>query len=289
MDILTPQLTADGSLTFFSSTFQEAFHSHHGGKQEAESKFVMPCRVGAWAKTGHVRILDICFGLGYNSAAALTEIWRVNPDCQVELRGLELNWDVPQQAIAQGGLGRWPAEIQEIISGLVTHLDYQGTNLQARLLIGDARQTSQHLITDHWPADVIFLDPFSPPHCPQLWTVEFLKQISQLLAPRGYLATYSAAAAVRAALQLAGLRVGSTPPVGRKSPGTLARWLNADLPLLTPAEQAHLQTKAAIPYRDPGLDATATDIIHTRQQEQCQSSLISTSQWRREWHISNSK
>lgn len=285
MDILTPQITADGSLTFFSRTFQEAFHSRYGAKQEAEAKFVSPCRVGAWAKTGRIRILDICFGLGYNSAAALTEIWRVNPDCQVELRGLELNLDVPQQALAQGGLDHWPTEIQTIIRGLVTHLDYQETNLQARLLIGDARQTLPPLILESWQADVIFLDPFSPPHCPQLWTVEFLQMVSQVLAPSGYLATYSSSAAVRSALQLAGLQIGSTPPMGRKSPGTLARWLDDDLTPLTPAEQAHLKTKAAIPYRDPGLVATAPEMIQTRQQEQDQSTLISTSQWRRTWQV----
>lgn len=285
MDTLTPQITADGSLTFFSSTFQEAFHSRYGAKQEAESKFVLPCRVGAWAKTGTIRILDICFGLGYNTAAALTEIWRVNSDCQVELRGLELNLDVPQQALAQGGLDLWKADIQAIIRGLVSHLDHKENNIQAQLLIGDARQTIQTLISDHWQADVIFLDPFSPPHCPQLWTVEFLQMVSQVLAPKGYLATYSASAAVRTALQLAGFRIGSTPPIGRKSPGTLARWLDDDMTPLTPAEQAHLDTNAAIPYRDPGLDATADTIIQTRHEEQCQSSRISTSQWRRTWQI----
>jgi hypothetical protein len=38
----------------------------------------------------------------------------------------------------------------------------------------------------------------------------------------GLLATYSCAAAVRTALLAADLQIGSTPPVGRRSPGTVA-------------------------------------------------------------------
>ncbi len=283
VDRLTPQLTADGSVTFFSETFQEAFHSYYGAKQEAEHKFVIPCRVGAWAKTGRVRILDICFGLGYNTAAALGEIWQVNPDCLVEWRGLELNLAVPQAAVEQGYLNHWSQEIQEAIRGLVEHLTYRTPQFQAQLWLGDARQTLPQLLDQQWQADVIFLDPFSPPHCPQLWTVEFLEMVSQALAPMGYLATYSAAAAVRQALSMAGLVVGATLPMGRKSPGTLARWLNEDLQALTPVEAAHLETKAAIPYRDPTLQATAAEILQQRQAEQAQSPLISSSQWRRQW------
>jgi tRNA U34 5-methylaminomethyl-2-thiouridine-forming methyltransferase MnmC len=283
-DRLTPQLTADGSLTFFSHRFQEAFHSHFGAKQEAEHKFVIPCRVGAFAAKGQIRILDICYGLGYNTAAALEAVGRVNPQCQVDWRGLELNIDVTQQAMIHGGLSYWSEEVQAILRGLGQDQHYHTPQLQAKLILGDARQTIQEILSDHWQADVIFLDPFSPPKCPQLWTVEFLGLVSQCLSSLGYLATYSAAAAVRQALQWSGLTIGSTPAVGRKSPGTLARWLPDDLPVLSPAEQAHLQTKAAIPYRDPTLKATATQILANRHREQTESPLMSTSQWRRVWY-----
>ncbi len=288
-DVLSPQTTADGSLTFFSGVFQEAFHSHYGAKQEAESKFVQPCQIGAWAKTGQIRILDICYGLGYNTAAVLAEIWRVNSDCWVELWGLELNPVVCQAAIAQGGVGAWDAPIQAILRGLATNGHYQDSHLQARLVLGDARQTIQHLLKSSWQADVIFLDPFSPPKCPQLWTVEFLGLVSQCLAPSGYLATYSSAAAVRSALLEVGLEVGSTRPLGRKSPGTLARWLSDDLIPLTEAERAHLETKAGIPYHDPGLNGTIGEILQTRQLIQAQSNRRSSSQWRRDWQGSSTQ
>src|SRR5690242_2731157 len=95
-----PQLTADGSFTFFSQEFDESFHSHFGAKQESYLKFISPTQLPISAHRPVLRLLDICYGLGYNTAAALQTIWAVNPSCIVELIGLELNPSVPQAAIA---------------------------------------------------------------------------------------------------------------------------------------------------------------------------------------------
>ena len=99
--MFTPQLTDDGSFTFFSEEFGEAFHSHSGAKQEAQQKFVEPCQLAEKAKQdNYLQILDICCGLGYNSAAALTTIWTANPSCAVKWIGLELDSTVFRQAVA---------------------------------------------------------------------------------------------------------------------------------------------------------------------------------------------
>ena len=68
--MFTPQQTQDGSFTFFSTEFNEAFHSHYGAKQESFLKFAVPTRLPILAETGFVRLLDVCYGLGYNTAAA---------------------------------------------------------------------------------------------------------------------------------------------------------------------------------------------------------------------------
>jgi tRNA U34 5-methylaminomethyl-2-thiouridine-forming methyltransferase MnmC len=132
-------------------------------------------------------------------------------------------------------------------------------------------------------ADIIFLDPFSPPHCPELWTVEFIQQVARCLAPQGRLATYSCAAAVRTALGLAGLAIGPTLASGRRWPGTLAQWQPQGLAPLSPQEQEHLLTRAAVPYRDPSLGDSADRIRQRRQQEQTLSGLTPTSIWRKRW------
>jgi tRNA U34 5-methylaminomethyl-2-thiouridine-forming methyltransferase MnmC len=283
------EATADGSYTFFSEEFAEAFHSHYGAKQEAEAKFVEPCQIKQKAlkiqqePNSSLRLLDICYGLGYNSAAAIEAIWSVNPQCQIELIALEISAAVPRQAVQQQLLTQWRSPIPNLLAELATNFQVENDKLQAKLLIGDARQSIQQLCQSQWQADAIFLDPFSPPKCPQLWTVEFLTLVAQSLKPNGRLATYSCSAAVRKALSLTGLQFGSTPGVGRRSPGTVASYSSEDLPCISLQEKEHLHTRAAIPYRDYYLRDSAEVIRQRRKQEQENSNLEPTSYWKKRW------
>jgi tRNA U34 5-methylaminomethyl-2-thiouridine-forming methyltransferase MnmC len=285
----TPELTGDGSYTFFSPEFGETFHSREGAAQEAQKTYVEMTHLAELAQTGEVAILDVCYGLGYNSAAALETIWQTNPHCRVILRALEIDATVPKSTIEQDLLSAWSKPVQAVLTALAETCHSASPILDAQLLIGDARQTIQPLATANasgvacFQADAVFLDPFSPPRCPQLWTLDFLAQVACTLKPQGRLATYSCAAAVRAALLQLGLSIGATPAAGRKWPGTLACFEGTDLLPLSQQEQEHLQTKAAVPYRDPSLQATPDAIVQQREQEQCQSSLEPTGQWRRRW------
>ncbi|ACK64893.1 protein of unknown function DUF752 [Rippkaea orientalis PCC 8801] len=282
--MFTPQLTNDGSYTFFSPEFEELFHSNSGAKQEAEEKFVKPCQLKKKAEVQTtLKILDICYGLGYNTAAALEAIWSVNPDCNIELIALENDPIVPLKAIEYQLLKQWISPIPEYLESLLNNHQVELRKFKGNLLVGDARKTIQTVKKLGFQADAIFLDPFSPPKCPQLWTVEFLNLVTQCLHPQGRLATYSSAAAVRVALQMAGLGIGSTRGVGRRSPGTVASFNRQDLEPLSQQEDEHLQTKASIPYRDPSLEDSSILIHERRRTEQQGSCVETTSQWKKRW------
>ena len=235
------------------------------------------------------RILDVCYGLGYNTAAALETIWQVNPDCAVEVKALEIDIEVARSAIAQNLTQRYSSPVQDALSAIASHLTAQRNATHIQLLLGDARQQIQPLVAQHWQADIIFLDPFSPPHCPQLWTTDFLSLVARCLQPDGgVLVTYSCAAAVRSALLSAGLSISSLQTSARKWPGTLAYYSSefaSDIALssLSQQEKEHLQTKAAVPYRDPSLCAGATEIVARREKEQQSSELLPTGPWRSRW------
>lgn len=284
----TPQLTADGSFTFFSAEFGEAFHTRQGARLEAQQKFVEPTRLARKAEQPTLYLLDVCYGLGYNTAAALSAIWAVNPSCCVEWIGLELDRSVPLCAIEHHLLNQWSCDLSKIFTLMATVGEVQTERLKAKLLIGDARATIKQVHQLGFQADAIFLDPFSPPSCPQLWTIEFLELVAGCLKPDGRLATYSCAAAVRTALMAAGLHIGATSPVGRRSPGTVASFATLDLPPLSTQEQEHLQTKAAIPYRDPSGCDPAPIIRQRRQIEQQATTLEPTSHWKKRWLSSSS-
>jgi len=285
-----PQTTEDGSFTFFSEEFGETFHSRHGAKSEAFDKFAHATDLVAQAAQGTIRLLDVCYGLGYNTAAALDVIWAANPTCVVEWVGLELDATVPKAAIAPAFLELWSTPVQIALTAIAhTHVCHTST-LHATLVIGDARQTIQTLATSKFQADAIFFDPFSPRRCPQLWTVEFFAWVGRCLAPTGRLATYSRSASVRSAMLAAGLSIGTIPLGDNHLPhewaqGTVASFDGRSLYPLSPMEQEHLQTRAAIPYRDPNLTDSAEVIQARHQQEQTQSTCESTSSWRRRWGI----
>lgn len=286
--MFTPIKTGDGSSTFYSAAFGEWFHSREGAQREAQQTYVETTRLARrslqQSANSPLKILDICYGLGYNTAAALEAIWQANDRCNVEIKALEIDIEVGRSAIVHQLTQRYVPAVQQILNDLTTTCTAERDHLTAHLLLGDARQQIQPLVEQSWRADVIFLDPFSPPHCPQLWTVEFLQRVAQCLNPDGgELVTYSCAAAVRSALKLAGLSVGSIQAGGRQWPGTLARYSPIGLPALSQQEQEHLQTRAAVPYRDPTLHSTAEAIMTRRSQEQATSSLAPTGPWRRRW------
>jgi len=277
--MLTLQLTEDGSYTFYSPQFSQTFHSISGAKEEAQKKFVQPCLLAEKALGSSLQILDICYGLGYNSAAAMEAIWQINPHCNLEIIALELEDLVPKTAIAYQLLDSWTAPIPSFLTQLAEQYYLETDYFKAKLLLGDARLT----LPRNFKADAIFLDPFSPTKCPQLWTIEFLTQVAQCLKPTGYLATYSCAASVRSALLEAGLKIGAAPSVGRRSPGTIASYSHHNLLPLSQQEIEHLATKAAIPYRDPYLQDTAEMIEQKRLEEQNNSHLEPSSHWKKRW------
>ena len=91
-------------------------------------------------------------------------------------------------------------------------------------------------------------------------------------------------------MQLAGVQVGTIPLGDRALPhewsqGTVASWTGRSLTPLSPLEQEHLHTRAAVPYRDPSLTDPAAVIHQRHAEDQQRSPLESTSSWRRRWGI----
>jgi tRNA U34 5-methylaminomethyl-2-thiouridine-forming methyltransferase MnmC len=285
-----PQQTADGSYTFFSERFGETFHSRFGAKAEAFVKFAAATHLEERATQPQIALLDVCYGLGYNSAAALEIIWRINPDCQVHLIGLELDASVPQAAVMPPMIEVWSTSVQQVLRAIAHTHECHAPNLTANLYIGDARQTIQRAIDAEFRADAIFFDPFSPKRCPELWTVEFFCQVVACLAPSGALATYSRSAAVRSAMREAGLQIG-TIPLGELhlphewSQGTVGAFDSSQLHPLSVMEKEHLQTRAAVPFRDPELRDSTGAIVERHRREQAESQMEATTRWRKRWQV----
>lgn len=202
--------TNDGSVTFLEEELNEHYHSTSGAVDEAIRKYAEPCKISEFKY--EVFILDICFGIGYNSAAAIDlfkgeriNIVALEKDKKIIDKIQEINpsfkcWNIIQKAAKD--------------------LSYDDGKVSIRIILGDARETIKSVKEKF---DCVFLDPFSPKNCPELWTEEFFKDIVKAMKKVSVLATYSCANRVRKNLMNAGLSVFDGPCVGRRSPSTVAK------------------------------------------------------------------
>lgn len=220
---IKPVTTKDNSLTFFNEQYQETYHSISGAIEEAQKKFSDACKIKEFAKLhDEINILDVCFGLGYNSAIAIDNILTVNPDCKINIIGLENDINILNKLKELTP----PIAHYYLIQKLVQNFDKQKNefilhekNINLKIKLGDARETIKHLPVKAF--NFCFFDPFSPKTCPELWTKEFFKDIYAVMENNGILATYSCARIVRENLKSAGFIVKNGPIVGRRGPGTI--------------------------------------------------------------------
>lgn len=69
---LYPYHTNDGSVGLFSPQDDDIYHSTYGALTESWQKFIVPSRFEQYLTThDEVKILDICYGIGYNTKTSL--------------------------------------------------------------------------------------------------------------------------------------------------------------------------------------------------------------------------
>ena len=216
-------LTGDQTETFLHEKIGESYHSQMGAVDETVKKYTIPCKIKELARErSTIRILDVCFGMGYNSAMAISVALQENPSCAIEVVGLEHDKEIIEK-------------IQEVNPPIpffrhykkltLPDLEFLEGNVSVKLLLGDARETVVQLSDESF--DAIFFDPFSPLTTPEMWEVGVFEQMCRVLRKGGLLATYSTHPTARENMGKAGLFWDDGPIMGRRGPGTVAwKWVN---------------------------------------------------------------
>jgi radical SAM protein (TIGR01212 family) len=255
-----PVKTDDGSITFFSEDWKEHYHTKQGARLEAQKKFVEPSGLPEKLKTKDVKLLDVCFGLGTNSLEALCA---AGPEHHLGITALEMDKRIVRAASKRfPPLETDPADWKKVLNNLLQDSTLHILQSTISLRLGDARRLSQNLPPE--TVDVVFHDPFSSQHCPELWTVEFFQQLFRVMKPDGILLTYSSARPVRGAMREAGFQIAETEPGHRMGNGTAAA--RTVEPLSGFAGIAQMNERRAIPYRDEHLCAPSNAILRQRQE-----------------------
>ena len=165
-------ITADNSESFMNEEVGESYHSHTGGVEEALKKYAIPCKIKELAKTGKIRILDVCFGMGYNSAMAITVALEEIPDCEIEVIGLEYDANIISLIQEVNPPIAFFAQYKKLNPSL---LEFKERNVSVKIILGDARETAKTLPENYF--DAIFFDPFSPKTAPEMWQIPFFEQM----------------------------------------------------------------------------------------------------------------
>jgi len=196
-------LCEDGTNTLFSEEFSEPYHStKDGALHESLEKHVKPAfRIKK--EFSSLTILDLCFGLGYNTFTTLYYIKKnrlnikvhiLSPEFDIELIHSLKDFIYPKEF----------NELKEIIYEVSQNLYYEDEQFKIEILLGDARESVPKIKNR---IDIVYQDAFSPHHNPLLWTREFFTDIVSISKQDVILTTYSTAASTRLGLYESGFLV----------------------------------------------------------------------------------
>lgn len=193
----------DGSCTAYSTEYGEHYHStKDGALTESLYKHVLPASSCFEGDTS-LRILDICFGLGFNTLSTLHHLRQNGIRKRVEIVSPELD-EALVRSLKHFKYPEAFAAFEPVIAAVSEIGVYEDEHLRVEVLFGDARKL---LPTLHTPFDIVYQDAFSPEHNPLLWTKEYFAELTRLTHEHSVVTTYSTALRTRLALYENGFNV----------------------------------------------------------------------------------
>ena len=241
--------TKDGSFSLYSEKYGDFYHSTKDGAiLETLYKHIIPTFAlicdshnphsalldsadksvnlnANLAPKNPIKILDICFGLGYNALFSLAYAKKCGIALKihsVELHLLESLRDFAYPKILSHYL-----PLREILDALFLRGAWECENLSLHLHKGDAKNYLQNLVDSRSKGksqsfDIIYQDAFSPSKNAELWDLSHFQNLYALLNQNGAISTYSSAKKVREICQKVGFEVYNMQ-CGNLKNGTLLR------------------------------------------------------------------
>ncbi len=204
-------ITEDGSNTLFSKKYNQPFHDlKTGAIKESLTKHVIPA-FDFHKEKKHLRILDICFGIGYNTLSTIFYILKNNLNISIEIFSPEFDLKL----IKSLEEFKYPNEFNEIlpiIKALSKDLKYKDDTISITICISDAREYIKTLKN----IDIVYQDAFSSEVNKELWTVEYFRDIFKICNENAILTTYAVSTNIRLSLYESGFEIYQIKPVKKK-------------------------------------------------------------------------
>ena len=214
----------------WSLRFEDGYFSRDGGLDESRHVFLrrsdLPRRWRRRRPTAKpFTVLEVGFGSGLNFLATC-ELWEASAPTRpaggqleyLAVEGYPLRAGDQRRALAAAGaptalidawLARWPAPTPGL-----HWLCWPGRSVRLGLAIAELAAGLDMLANSE--IDAWFLDGFSPSRNPRMWREALYRRMAKLSAPGASFATYTAAGAVRRALNRHGFKARIEPGFGAK-------------------------------------------------------------------------
>ena len=231
LGLYRPLTTADGSLTFYSEHFREAFHSLDGAKGETLYNFIEGCEIVPRAGQYPLSILEVGLGMGRGYPATLQALGAGFQGeltfVSVEIDNALIDWCRKNTSLAERLRVSFPdyRDLKKLSQG--TFYWWETTRNRVKLIVlpGNAVDTlsEANRLNLFPPFNAIYQDAFSPGKNPELWTSKWFDLLKTLSSPEVILSTYSASLSVRKELVRAGFEAEKRKGFGRKKASYRAR------------------------------------------------------------------
>ena len=193
----------DGTYTAYSKEYDEHYHStKDGALNESLYKHIIPAFKHVQARD-EVAILDICYGLGFNTLATILYYKEYAPQKKLRIYSPELDASLVK-SLTNFSYPETFEPLRELIDAISTKGFYEDEQLYVELFLGDAREYVKRFENSF---DIVYQDAFSPSTNPALWTKEYFSDIARAIKKEGILTTYSTALKTRLALHENGFHV----------------------------------------------------------------------------------
>lgn len=205
--------TKDGSNTLFSQKYNQHYHNPDDGAiDESLTKHIIPAFTFQ-ANKKELTILDICFGIGYNTFSTIYYILKNNLDIKLNIYSPELDGNLVKSL----DTFLFPKEfedIKHIIKAVAQKDFYSDEKIKIEVNIGDARDYIKSLEKNSF--DIVYQDAFSSDVNFELWTKEYFDDIYKLCKDDCIMSSYAIATPIRLSMNEAGFYIYEHRPVKRK-------------------------------------------------------------------------
>lgn len=205
--------TKDGSHTLFSQRYNQHYHNPDDGAiNEALTKHIIPTFTFHKDKK-ELTILDICFGIGYNTFSTIYYVLQNNLDIKLNFYSPELDGNLVK-SLENFPFPKEFDSIKHIINSVAKTCKYEDEKIKIEVFIGDARKYLKSLKLNSF--DIVFQDAFSSDVNFELWTKEYFDDIYKITNNNFIMSSYAIATPIRLSMYEANFLIYEHRPVKRK-------------------------------------------------------------------------